>query len=82
MIATAKLFQNGKSQAVRLPEEFRFEGNQVYIRKIGRAVVLWPCDDPWSLFFDALDMFSDDFMADGRQQPTEQQVRPGLDGFV
>jgi antitoxin VapB len=81
MIATAKLFQNGKSQAVRLPREFRFEGDKVYIRKMGKAVVLLPYDDPWCLFFDALEMFPEDFMADGRQQPTEQQVRPELDNL-
>ncbi len=79
MIATAKLFQNGKSQAVRLPKEFRFEGEEVYIRKIGSSVILFPLDDPWSLFFDALEMFPPDFMEEGRQQPTEQQVREGLD---
>ena len=82
MIATAKLFQNGKSQAVRLPKEFRFEGKEVYIRRIGKAVVLLPHDDPWGLFFDALEMFPTDFMEQGRQQPTEQQFREGLDDLV
>lgn len=75
MIATAKLFQNGKSQAVRLPKEFRFEGEKVYIRKVGSTVVLIPFDDPWRPFFEGLEMFTDDFMADGRQQPAESDVR-------
>ena len=75
---TAKLFQNGKSQAVRLPKEFRFEGDKVYIKKIGNAVVLLPYDNPWESFFAALEMFTDDFMAEGRLQP-EQQERPELD---
>jgi antitoxin VapB len=39
---TAKLFENGKSQAVRLPKEYRFHGNKVYIKKLGNAVVLIP----------------------------------------
>ena len=75
---TAKLFQNGKSQAVRLPKEFRFAGDKVYIKKMGNAVVLLPYDKPWESFFAALEMFSDDFMQEGRLQP-EQQERPELD---
>ena len=44
----AKLFMNGQSQAVRLPKEFRFEGTEVRIRRVGRAVILEPIDDqPW-----------------------------------
>lgn len=42
-----KLFQNGQSQAVRLPKEFRFEGDSVAIKRVGRAVVLLPYDEPW-----------------------------------
>ena len=76
---TAKLFQNGKSQAVRLPKEFRFEGDKVYIKKIGNAVVLLPYDNPWESFFQALELFPADFMAEGRMQPTKQQEREGLD---
>jgi len=76
---TAKLFQNGESQAVRLPKEFCFAGDKVYIKKMGNAVVLLPYDNPWESFFQALELFSDDFMAEGRLQPTEQQVRDGLD---
>jgi len=44
---TAKLFKNGRSQAVRLPKAFRFEGDEVYVKRMGRAVVLLPRDDPW-----------------------------------
>ena len=77
MIKTAKLFQNGKSQAVRLPKEFRFEGTQVIIRKIGAAVVLLPFHHPWSCLFESLDKFSDDFM-ERREQPLEQQRRERL----
>jgi antitoxin VapB len=75
MLTTARLFQNGKSQAVRLPKEFRFEGDKVYIRKMGSVVVLIPYDDPWHPLFEGLSLFTDDFMEDGRQQPPEQERR-------
>ncbi|MBX2999320.1 MAG: antitoxin [Caldilineaceae bacterium] len=73
---TAKLFQNGHSQAVRLPKEFRFEGSEVYVKKIGNAVVLLPYDDPWRTLFESLDKFSDDFMQE-RNQP-EVQAREDI----
>jgi len=73
---TAKLFQNGRSQAVRLPKEFRFRGDKVFIKKVGSAVVLISCLDPWQTLFDSLDQFSDDFMADREQpaQPDREEV--------
>lgn len=67
---TAKLFQNGRSQAVRLPKEFRFEGEQVFIKKMGEAVVLLPYHHSWQPLFDSLSDFSDDFM-DDREQPLQ-----------
>jgi len=73
---TAKLFKNGRSQAVRLPLEFRFEGTQVYIKRMGNAVLLLPEQDTWQMLFDSLGLFSDDFM-DVRDQP-EQQFREAL----
>ncbi len=68
---TAKLFTNGRSQAVRLPKECRFSGDDVYIKKFENMVILLPKDDPWSSLIDSLDQFSDDFMED-RNQPAEQ----------
>ncbi|NWG20242.1 MAG: antitoxin [Chloroflexi bacterium] len=65
---TAKLFQNGKSQAVRLPKEYRFDGTTVYIKKMGNAVILIPERNSWQSLFDSLDLFSEDFLAD-RAQP-------------
>lgn len=70
---TAKLFENGRSQAVRLPKEFRFEGDEVCITKVGDAVILTPKKDDWSSFMAALDMFTDDFMADGRILEPDQE---------
>ncbi len=75
MIATAKLFQNGQSQAVRLPKEFRFENlKEVFIKKINGMVVLIPKSDKtvWDTMFDNLDNFSDDFMQT-RVQPTQER---------
>lgn len=66
-VKTAKLFQNGHSQAVRLPKEFRFEGSEVYVKKVGNAVILLPHDDPWRTLFESLDKFSDDFMQERNQ---------------
>ena len=59
---TAKLFQNGRSQAVRLPKEYRFKGDRVVIKKIGNAVVLFPLDNPWQVLEESLGRFSTDFM--------------------
>lgn len=70
---TAKLFKNGRSQAVRLPKEYRFEGDRVYIKRVGNTVVLIPYHEPWQSLIDSLEQFSDDFMVE-REQP-EQQTR-------
>lgn len=68
---TAKIFNNGRSQAVRLPKEFRFDAPDVYIKKLGNMVILLPKTDPWAPFFNSLDLFSDDFMT-SRNQPAQQ----------
>jgi antitoxin VapB len=67
---TTKLFQNGQSQAVRLPKEFRFQGDKVFIKRMGNAVVLLPYTDSWQSLFESLDKFSDDFM-EQREQPEQ-----------
>jgi antitoxin VapB len=71
-IKTAKLFQNGQSQAVRLPKEFRFKGNEVFIKKSGSAVVLIPLVNSWDSLIGSLDMFTKDYMTD-RNQPEQQK---------
>jgi antitoxin VapB len=68
---TARLFKNGQSQAVRLPKEFRFEGEEVFIKKMGNAAILIPMTNPWKPLFDSLNKFSDDFM-ETREQPEHQ----------
>ena len=70
---TAKLFQNGKSQAVRLPKKYRFPGDRVLIKRVGNAVVLLPYRDSWETLFESLEQFSDDFMSEDRQQPIDRE---------
>jgi len=69
---TAKLFTNGRSQAVRLPKEFQFQGKDVLISKFENVVMLFPKDDPWAPLINSLDLFSDDFML-SRKQPKQKQ---------
>jgi antitoxin VapB len=70
-----QIYKEGKSQVVRLPEDFSLSDNKVYVNKIGNAVVLIPYHDPWRSLFDSLNKFSDDFM-DEREQPKEQIREP------
>ena len=66
----AKLFRNGRSQAVRLPREFRFEGDQVRIRKVAEGVLLEPLIPDAPNWFAELDRLnSEPFMKKGRRQP-------------
>jgi antitoxin VapB len=66
---TAKLFRNGRSQAVRLPKEYALPGEEVYVNKVNGVVVLIPKEgDPWGPLIDSLDRFSDDFMSFKRDQ--------------
>ena len=77
----ARVFQSGNSQAVRLPKEFRFDVDQVEVTREGDAVILRPGADRgvrWASLRSALERgLSDDFLAEGREQPGDQE-RPGL----
>ncbi|MDR1797326.1 MAG: antitoxin [Clostridiales Family XIII bacterium] len=70
---TAKLFTNGKSQGVRLPKEYRFEGSEVCVQKIGSAVIIFPKDKAAELMFSGMAGFSEDFMAENRDQGRAQK---------
>jgi Virulence-associated protein and related proteins len=70
---TAKLFENGSSQAVRLPKECQFCGDEVAVNKIGDIVILMPKDNKWSGFLNSLNLFSEDFMCDGRKENFMQE---------
>jgi len=68
MTSIAKVFRNGASQAVRLPKEFRFDAEEVCIKRIGSAVLLFPKDAAWDLMGEALGQVDNDFMSE-RNQP-------------
>lgn len=72
---TARLFMSGNSQAVRLPKEYRFGGDEVVIRRLANAVVLLPKDEPWQVMFDAVREFPEDFVIT-REQPPVQEREP------
>ena len=65
---TAKIFENGRSQAVRLPKKFLFNTDEVVVQQLGAAVLLVPKDALWQTFMDGLDSFTDDIFEDGRDQ--------------
>ena len=73
MAQTARLFWSGRSQAVRLPKAFRMEGTEVRIRREGRKVILEPLAEDWAWLDAIAGTFSDDFCAEGRRQPAEQE---------
>jgi len=75
IMPSAKLFRNGQSQAVRLPREFALPGREVFVRRVGNAVLLVPKDDPWTGFAAALAEFSDDFMDERVQPPLDRRER-------
>ena len=71
--ATAKLFSNGRSQAVRLPAEFRFEGKEVYISKEGDRVILTQRPSSWDDFFESGCRVTDDFMSERADLPPQKR---------
>lgn len=67
---TAKIFDNGRSQAVRLPKKFRFSTDEVFIQRLGKTVMLTPKEAAWETFTEGLNEFTDDFMSSGRTAET------------
>jgi antitoxin VapB len=76
----AKLFWTGRSQAVRLPREFRFDGDEVRIRRHGSAVILEPVAENWKWLDILVGQIDRDF-AEGTTEEPAQQERPALDKF-
>ena len=70
---TAKVFENGRSQAVRLPKEYRFNTDEVAVNRIGDVVLLMPKNSKWDSFMQAIDIFSDDYMQSGRSDSLQQE---------
>ena len=77
-MSTAKVFKSGNSQAIRLPKEFQTKEKEFYIKKDGDLIMLIPKDKVWEIFEQSFGEFTDDFFAEGRQQPAWQE-REGLD---
>jgi antitoxin VapB len=70
---TAKVFQNGRSQAVRLPKAFRFDTSEVYIEKVGDRVILSPKPASWDDFFTSNERPTDDFMQEREDLPAQER---------
>lgn len=70
---TAKIFENGRSQAVRIPKEYRFSDTEVTINKIGDIVILAPKTSNWETFMQGINMFSDDVFENGRSCDIQQK---------
>lgn len=68
---TAKISTDGVHQIVILPEDFKMTGTEVYIKKVGNAIVLISQDNPWQSLFESLDQFSEDFMSIRDQPPLD-----------
>ena len=70
---TVKVFKSGNSQAIRIPKEYSVDDSELYIQKVGNAIILISKHDPWCTFRDSLEKFSDDIFEEGREQPDEQE---------
>lgn len=69
---TAKVFQNGRSQAIRLPKDFRVATDEVYLKRTPQGFLVIP-RDPWELFYEGVEEVSEGFMADRQQPPPEKR---------
>ncbi|MDV4158279.1 MULTISPECIES: AbrB/MazE/SpoVT family DNA-binding domain-containing protein [Rhizobium] len=70
---TTKIFWSGRSQAVLLPKEFRFDGDSVAIRRQGRAIILEPISDDWDWLVDVAGPVDPDFATAVEEQPAGQE---------
>ncbi|NNG69791.1 antitoxin [Rhizobium laguerreae] len=70
---TTKIFWSGRSQAVLLPQEFRFDGDSVTIRRQGRAIILEPISDDWDWLADVAGPVDADFATAVEEQPAGQE---------
>jgi len=72
-VKTAKIFMNGRSQAVRLPKEYRFECDEVFVQRQGDCVILTAKKPDWDEFFDAISVFDEEFLADRDDLPPQER---------
>jgi antitoxin VapB len=78
IVERAKIFWSGRSQAVRLPKDFRFQGDEVRIRRHGNAVILEPMAEDWTWLDSIAGALDEDFVQAVDEQP-EPQLRPALE---
>ena len=76
---TTKIFNNGNSQAIRIPKEYRFEQDEVLINKIGSALIIFQHNDRLAVLMESLHEFTDDFFENGRPLELPQNVREEFD---
>lgn len=69
----AKVFQTGRSQAVRIPKAFRFDGDEVFIQRVGKGVLLLPVDSPWDMMAAALSAFEPTIHLEREEQGTQDR---------
>ena len=70
---TAKIFENGRSQAVRLPQKYRFNADEVVIQRLGDAVLLVPKESLCNTFMDGVNSFTEDIFENGRDQGGQEE---------
>ena len=70
---TAKIFENGRSQAVCLPQKYRFNADEVVIQRLGDAVLLVPKESLWNTFMDGVNSFTEDIFENGRDQGGQEE---------
>ena len=70
---TTRVFQNGNSQALRIPQELRTDHKEYCINKIGDIYIAFPTDDPWAPVRQVIGTFPSDFMSE-REQPSWDEV--------
>jgi antitoxin VapB len=73
LMTTTRIFQNGNSQALRIPQELRTDKKEYYINKIGDIYIAYPAEDPWAPVRQVIGEFPEDYMAD-REQPSWDSV--------
>lgn len=73
MPRTAKVFMTNRSQAVRLPKEYQFSTDEVFIRKEGEDVILSPRPRNWAAYVEAAPIASDTFMANVEDLPVQER---------
>jgi len=73
---TAKVFVNGRSQAVRLPKKYRLDEPEIFVQRVGNVILLIPKENRWQTFLDGVNSFTEDFFEDGRmpEQTVERET--------